>query len=252
MESMEFFAPFCLPFMAGATVMLALLLYKWGSWLYRMPRHDKALIVRGLPTHKTFGAIGEVIREALLHRSIWRVNPMLGYMHTSLAFGWFLLIAVGWIETVAHVGFRYVPLQGHVFFKYFAAGQIHSVFFDFVMDTLLAIILSGVALAWYKRVRSRALGMRRTTRHTAGDRIALSALWFIFPARLAAESLACALHGGGGWLTGTLGTALAAAVPHTALVTADTVAWWFYSSSLGIFLSRCPSRVTCTFSPRYR
>lgn len=240
MESMEFFAPFCLPFMVGATVMLALLLYKWGSWLYRLPRHNKALILRGLPTQKTFGAIGEVIGEALLHRSIWRVNPKLGYMHTSLAFGWFLLIMTGWIETVAHIGFRYVPLQGHVFFKYFAAGQLHSPFFDFVMDSLLALILSGVALAWYKRVRSRALGMRRTTRHTPGDRVALSALWFIFPARLAAESITCALYGGGGWLTGTLGTGLAAAVPATALETAQTVAWWFYSSCLGIFFVSMP------------
>ncbi len=240
MESIEFFAPFCLPFMTGATVMLALLLYKWGSWLYHLPQHDKALILRGLPTRKTLGAIGEVIEESLLHRSIWRVNPMLGYMHTSLAFGWFLLITVGWIETVAHVGFHYVPLQGHVFFKYFAAGQLHSAFFDFVMDTLLALILSGVALAWFKRVRSRALGMRRTTRHTTGDRIALSALWFIFPARLVAESITCALYGGGGWLTGSLGAGLSAAVPHAALEAADTVAWWFYSSCLGIFFVALP------------
>ncbi len=240
MESMEFFAPFCLPFMAGATVMLALLLYQWGRWLYHLPRHDKTLILRGLPTRKTFGAIGEVIEESLLHRSIWRVDPRLGYMHTSLAFGWFLLITAGWIETVAHVGFRYVPLQGHVFFRYFAAGQFHSPLFDFVMDSLLAVILSGVALAWYKRLRSRALGMRRTTRHTPGDRAALSALWFIFPARLAAESVTCALYGGGGWLTGTVGAGLAAAIPVAALETAQTVAWWFYSLALGLFFVAMP------------
>ena len=40
--------------------------------------------------------------------------------------------------------------------------------------------------------------MRRTTKHVPGDRIALSALWFVFPARLIAESTTCALYGGGG------------------------------------------------------
>ena len=123
----------------------------------------------------------------------------------SLAFGWFLLIAVGWAETIAYLGFRYVPLQGHVFFKYFATGLEHKPFFDFTMDLLLLFVLSGVVLAWGKRLYSRAMGMRRTTKHVPGDRVALSALWFVFPARLVAESATCALYGGGGFLTGSLG-----------------------------------------------
>ena len=113
---MTFFAPFCIPFMVGAAVMFIVLLWKWGLWLYRLPLADKKRILFGLPTRRTFSAIGEVVGESLLHRRIFRVNPLLGYMHMSLAFGWFLLIAVGWIETVAYLGFRYVPLQGHVFF----------------------------------------------------------------------------------------------------------------------------------------
>ena len=110
---MTFFAPFCIPFMIGAAVMFIVLLWKWGLWLYRLPLADKKRILFGLPTRRTFSAIGEVVGESLLHRRIFRVNPLLGYMHMSLAFGWFLLIAVGWIETVAYLGFRYVPLQGH-------------------------------------------------------------------------------------------------------------------------------------------
>ena len=43
-----------------------------------------------------------VVSESLHHRRIFRVNPLLGYMHMSLAFGWFLLIAVGWAETIAY------------------------------------------------------------------------------------------------------------------------------------------------------
>ena len=99
------------------------------------------LIVRGLPTRRTAEAVWEVVSESLLHRRIFRVNPLLGYMHMSLAFGWFLLIAVGWIETVAYLGFRYVPLQGHVFFKYFATGLEHKPAFDFAMDRLLLSLI---------------------------------------------------------------------------------------------------------------
>ncbi|MDE7122945.1 MAG: (Fe-S)-binding protein, partial [Alistipes sp.] len=115
---MSFFAPFCLPFMIGAAAMFALLAWKWGSWLWRLPQADKRLVARGIFTRATPEAVWETVRESLLHRRIFRIDPLLGYMHMSLALGWFLLICVGWIETVAYLGLRYVPLQGHVFFKY--------------------------------------------------------------------------------------------------------------------------------------
>ena len=169
---MTFYAPFCIPFIVGATAMFVLLLWKWGSWFAHLAPADRMRFVRGVPTRRTLGAVGEVVCESLLHRRIFRVNPLLGYMHMSLAFGWFLLIAAGWIETMAYLGLRYVPLQGHVFFRYFATNLDHKPFFDFLMDLLLLFVLSGVALAWFKRLRSRALGLRRTTRHVPGDRIA--------------------------------------------------------------------------------
>nr|WP_290016381.1 (Fe-S)-binding protein [uncultured Alistipes sp.] len=257
---MKFYAPFCLPFIIGATAMFAIVLGKWLVWLLRLPRADKMLILRGLPSRATFGAIGEVFCESLLHRRIFRVNPVLGYMHMSLAFGWFLLISVGWIETVAHLGFRYVPLQGHVFFKYFATSLEHKPFFDFAMDLLLLFVLSGVALAWGKRLRSKALGMRRTTKHVLGDRIALSALWFIFPARLLAESATCALYGGGGFLTGTLGEWMHDRIGMLALMNFESAAWWFYSSCLGLFFVAMPfsrymhifTEIPLIFLRRYR
>lgn len=237
---MTFFAPFCIPFIVGVAVMTAVLLLKWGSWLYRLPRADKLLIVKGLPTRRTLQAVGEVIGESLLHRRIFKVNPLLGYMHMSLAFGWFLLIAVGWIETMAYMGLRYVPLQGHVFFKYFATGLPHKPVFDFLMDAILLLVLSGVALAWGKRFYSRLLGMRRTTKHVPGDRVALSALWFVFPARLVAESATVAIYGGGGFLTGSLGAWLASHVEMLALLRLESVAWWFYSCALGLFFVALP------------
>ena len=238
---MSFFAPFCIPFMVGAAVMAVVLAVKYVSWVVHLSRADRKLLFSGIFTVQSIKAVGEVVSESLLHRRIFKVNPLLGYMHASLAFGWFLLIAVGWIETVAYLGFRYVPLQGHVFFKYFATGIAeHKPVFDFLMDLLLLIVLSGVALAWGKRLYSKAMGMRRTTKHVLGDRVALSALWFVFPARLVAESLTCALYGGGGFLTGSIGTFLAEHVSESALAALYEPSWWFYSTVLGIFFVAMP------------
>lgn len=257
---MTFYAPFCIPFIAGAALMFAVLLWKWGTWLWKLPRADKMLILKGLPTRRTLDALCEVVSESLLHRRIFRVNPLLGYMHMSLAFGWFLLIAFGWVETLSYLGLRWVPLQGHVFFKYFATGLEHKPFFDFVMDLLLLFVLSGVALAWGKRFYSKAMGLRRTTRHVVGDRVALSALWFIFPARLVAESVTCAIYGGGGFLTGGFGHWLAGHVNMLTLMTLESVAWWFYSSCLGLFFVALPfsrymhifTEIPLIFLRRYR
>ncbi len=257
---MTFYAPFCLPFILGALAMFAIVMTKWALWLYRLPRADKMAVLRGLPSRATLDAAGETICESLLHRRIFRIDPLLGYMHMSLAFGWFLLIAVGWIETIAYLGFRYVPLQGHVFFKYFATGLAHKPFFDFVMDLLLLFVLSGVALAWGKRLHSKAMGMRRTTKHVLGDRIALSALWIIFPARLVAESATCALYGGGGFLTGTLGGWMHDHLGVMASINIEAAAWWIYSSCLGLFFVAMPfsrymhifTEVPLIFLRRYR
>lgn len=239
---MTFFAPFTIPFIVGAGIMFFVLAWKYISWLRGLPKDDLKLILRGIPTTATLRSVWEVIRESLLHVRIFRVNPVLGYMHTSLAFGWFLLIAVGWIEVVAYLGSEFVPLQGHVFFKYFAAGKIanHIAFFDFAMDLLLAIVLSGVLLAWFKRLRSKAMGMRRTTKHTTGDRIALSFLWFVFPLRLAAESITAAIYGGGGFLTGSIGKALHNTLGTAVLENLYEPSWWLYSCALGGFFIALP------------
>ena len=257
---MTFYAPFCIPFIVGAALMFLVVAWKWLLWIVRLPKSDKLLILRGLPTVRTLQAVWEVVRESLLHHRIFRVNPLLGYMHMSLAFGWFLLILTGWIETVSYVGFRYVPLQGHVFFKYFATSLEHKPLFDFLMDLLLLFVLSGVALAWGKRFFSRAMGMRRTTKHVPGDRVALSALWFIFPARLVAESATCALYGGGGFLTGGLGGWMAAHIGVLPLMNLESAAWWFYSSCLGLFFVALPfsrymhifTEIPLIFLRRYR
>ena len=240
---MTFFANFCLPFIIGAVVMFAIVLIKYFSWLRNLPKSDMKLIVKGLFSSRSIAAAWEVVSESLLHRRIFRVNPLLGYMHMSLAFGWFLLIVVGWIETVAYLGFTWVPLQGHVFFKYFVplnGIEGHMPLFDFVMDALLLFVLSGVALAWFKRMRSRALGMKRTTNHILFDRVALSALWFVFPMRLISESITAAIYGGGSFLTGGIGTLLSRTINIDFLTHLYEPAWWGYSFALGIFFIAMP------------
>ena len=240
---MTFFAKFCIPFIIGTVFLFAVVLIKYISWLRDLPKSDLKLIVKGIPTHRTLTAIVEVVSESLLHRRIFRVNPLLGYMHMSLAFGWLLLIAVGWIETIAYLGFVWIPLQGHVFFKYFVPLNgitEHKPLFDFVMDFLLLFVLSGVALAWFKRMRSRALGMKRTTKHILFDRIALSALWCIFPVRLLAESITAAIYGGGSFLTGGIGSGLASIMSVNTLTLLYEPIWWLYSIALGTFFVAMP------------
>lgn len=240
---MTFFANFCIPFIAGATIMGVVIAAKYLTWLRQLPKKDWLLIIKNCLTWRTLTAVWEVVSESLLHRRIFKVNPKLGYMHMSLAFGWFLLIAVGWAETVAYLGFKWVPLQGHVFFKYFVplnGIEGHKPLFDFAMDALLLFVLSGVALAWLKRARSRVLGMRKTTNHILFDRIALSALWFIFPLRLVAESITAAIYGGGSFLTGGIGYLLAKSIGVEALNFAYEPAWWMYSLALGTFFVAMP------------
>lgn len=236
--------PFAIPFTVGCIVMFAILIYKYVRWTYRLPRSDKKLILRNLASRKSWQAVCETISEALLHRRIFRVNPMLGYMHMSLAFGWFLLIVVGFVETVAYMGWQMIPLRGHVFFKFYSREMEHYAewqhVFTNIMDALLLFVLSGVLLAWLKRLYSRLVGMRKTTRHVLGDRVALSALWMIFPLRLLAESTTSALWGNGGFLTGRLGELMAEHLSGTTLMTLEGVVWTLYACALGVFFCAMP------------
>lgn len=240
---MTFFAPFTIPFIVGTIFLFVALATKWILWIVRLPKVDKRLIAHNFFSLSTLVAIWEVVRESLLHVKIFRRNPLLGFMHMSLAFGWFLLIVVGWIETIVYLGFEMIPLQGHVFFKYFMplnGIEAHIPLFEQLMDALLLLVLMGVALAWFKRIASKTMGMRRATKHVLFDRIALSALWFIFPARLVAESLTAALYGGSGFLTGTLGGLIGELLPAEVLTTLYEPSWWFYSSALGLFFVAMP------------
>jgi Fe-S oxidoreductase len=233
------FHPFVIPFTAGAAFLFAVIVYKVYKWTSSLDRKQKFMVKQNIFTIKTIRAIIEVFREALVHRNIYRKNPVLGYMHMSLAFGWFLLIVFGKVKASFYAGTFFEPPWLAIFFNFFAIEKhtfLLSAQLTFLMDFLLLIILSGLSLAFIKRMKSTILGMKKTTQHSRFDRIALSSLWFIFPLRLLAESTTDALHGNGGFLTGFIGQL----IPSSAATFMELPLWWAYSLSLFFFFVALP------------
>jgi Fe-S oxidoreductase len=176
-------------------------------------------------------------------------------MHTSLAFGWFMLILIGNVESVYYSGRLFKPIYVSVFWRFFDPGPsfpqaVYQPGFAFWMDFFLLLVLSGLVLAIVKRFRSVWLGLKRTTRQRPVDRIALTALWLIFPIRLLAESATCGANGTGSFLTGTLGhlmslnlsLELSSSLEPCALCLEPYVLplWWAYSSVLLVFFVCLP------------
>src|SRR5665647_72216 len=228
------FHPLVIPFVVGTLFLIITIAFKYIRWINRLDSGQSAAIRKNIFTTKTIHAVAEIFREALMHRKIYKKNHLLGYMHISLAFGWFLMIVIGKIESSFYYNtFFGKPWLG-IFFKYFARTPHHYFMiipFSFIMDLLLLVTLSGVCLALFKRIRSRSLDIKKTTNHIISDRIALTALWCIFPLRLLAESSTAEIAGNGSFLTGTVGYLLAPlSVDHIELPL-----WWAYSICLCIF-----------------
>jgi Fe-S oxidoreductase len=234
------FDPFVIPFNLGLYFILIYAVARSIIWFRELSRPDKLRLQRGF-FGRAFGqSLKEIFFESLIHRKILKTNPRLGYMHMSLAFGWFLLILFGTLEADIFGGRHLNAPYKAIFFKFFNPdhGKTFSeVVFSFLMDLILAFILSGLILAIIKRFTPKALGMKKTTRLKVKDKIALTALWLIFPSRLLAESLTSGAYGTGSFLTGSLGSLLASFLP------AREVAypfWWLYSLSLGTFFFMLP------------
>lgn len=233
--------PFVLPFTIGLVFVVNYILWKWIYWISRLNWEDKKKIFKNFFTLKTPQAIWEVFMESLLHRKVFKKNALLGYMHMSLALGWFLLIILGNIETRYFTHGRINPPYFPIFFEFFEHDLIslnYGRFFTFTMDLLLLIILSGVGLAYFKRFRSKPLGMKRTTKHVPIDRLALTALWLIFPLRLFAQGVTAGLYDAGSFLTNPIGNALAASKLPIHLLYYPS--WWAYSFALGSFFVLLP------------
>lgn len=235
------FSAFVVPFYVSCIVLLLVLLYKYSKWISQIDKEQRRKILRNLFSRKLFSAIKEIFSESLIHRKIYKKNPLLGYMHMSLALGWFLMIVFGKVESVIYnhsflddpsmaVFFRYFVRDTHVFW-----GQEGL---SFIMDFLLLIVLSGVILAIIKRFRSYLFGMKKTTKQTVFDKFALTALWFIFPLRLLAESVTAGIAENGSFLTQSVGDFLMTL--NMPLESIELLCWWAYSLDLCVFFVCMP------------
>jgi Fe-S oxidoreductase len=234
------FDPFVIPFNIGLYFILFYVVYRCFIWFRDLSRQDKLRLQRGFFGYSFAQSLKEIFLESLIHRKILKTNLRLGYMHMSLAFGWFLLILFGTIEADVF-GTRHLnaPYKA-IFFKFFNPEHGRMGFeavYGFFMDLILAFILSGLILAIIKRFYSRTVGMKKTTRLKLTDKIALTSLWLIFPSRLLAESFTSGAYGTGSFLTGNFGAWLASFLPAQQMAYPF---WWLYSIALGTFFILLP------------
>jgi len=231
---------FTFPFVGGFFFLLIVVCIKFGRWISQLEVADRKKIVLNFFSLKTLMSVRESFLEGLIHRKVYKKNLLLGYMHMSLAFGWFLLIVIGHMEMGFYKNTLNFPFYKAVFYRHFNLMDEPFLFsdgFTFIMDLLLLIILSGVLLAYYKRFRKKSFGFRRTTKLKLGDKLALTSLWFLFPLRLFAESITAGIYNNGGFLTQTAGDLFATFLP---LETLFSPSWLAYSISLGCFFVALP------------
>ncbi|MCQ2260249.1 MAG: (Fe-S)-binding protein [Bacteroidales bacterium] len=234
---------FVIPFCLGVVSLLVVSVVKYYRWINQFDERQQRLVRENIFSWRFLPALWEAFREGLLHWRITRHNLILGYMHRSLAFGWFLLIVVGAIQAILACPDGH-PFYVAIFFNYFeprsrsiVAHPYSSLMAD-VMDVLLLYVFSGLVLAVMKKFWSRPMGMRQTTRHNLPDRVAKAALWCIFPLRLIAESYTSAIFHNGGFLVAALGDAFCYMGIDSRFV---EVHWWLaYSLALGVFFCLMP------------
>ena len=232
---------FVLPFVFGMLFVLTYCLVGLVRIIIQLPPQDRKRFFISLVTPKTMiKNVKDIFLKCLIHVDLWKRNKLLGYMHSSIAFGWFMLILVGHIEVflyTSHLGAK--ALYYPIFFRYFVAeteSTMKGALIFFLMDFFLLVVLSGIALAIIKRVRSRFFGMRRTTNPSFLDLIGLYSLWSIFPLRLLAESFTADISGGS-FLTKSLNYVFTEFLSNHANM---LPAWWAYSCALGIFFFVLP------------
>jgi Fe-S oxidoreductase len=231
---------FTFPFVAGFFFLLIAVIARAGRWILQIDSAERKKIFVNFFSIATLKSIKESFTEGLLHRKVFKRNKLLGYMHMSLAFGWFLLIVIGHIENGFYKNTLNFPFYKAVFYRYFNTTNEQFFFsngFTFIMDFLLLFILSGVFLAYYKRFHKKRFGFKRTTKLRLGDKIALLSLWLIFPLRFFAESFTAGIYNNGGFLTQNAGDMFSTLLP---LNTLFFPTWLAYSCALGAFLIALP------------
>ncbi len=240
------YSNFVIPFVVGISFMLIWLTAGLIRLLAKIPARDRRRLWKSLFIPKiALKNIKDLFCDCLFHTKIWKRKPLLGYMHSAIAFGWFMLIVLGHLEVALFVPKHLAWTEGGLFYPIFyrffvwinpGHVSLRGWFFFFLMDFFLLYVLTGVGMAIFKRFRSIVLGMRHTTKPSLADRIALYSLWLIFPLRLLAESFTADLSGG---------SFLTVPVNHLwHLIFGDKLffmpVWWAYSICLGLFFAAMP------------
>ena len=191
----QIFHPFVLPFVLGMAFVLTYCVVGLLRVIGQLPKDDRRQFWRSLVTPKTAWAnIRDLFGDCLFHVKIWKRNLVLGYMHTAIAFGWFMIIVIGHVMLFTLKPLEGVEVQGvermfpnfyyPIFFKYFAE---ETPVFAFLMDFFLLMIISGILIAVVKKIHSKIVGVKRVMHFGFADNMIRFALWTIFPFRLIAE-----------------------------------------------------------------
>ena len=234
------FNPFVLPFLFGMAFVLLYCFFGAIRLFLQLESQDKKEFIASLLNPKILWKdVKDIFLNCLIHVKLWKRNPLLGYMHSSIAFGWFMLIVLGHVECLLYMPHRLKLFYYPIFFNFFVAeseSTIGGAVLFFLMDFFLLMVLSGIVLAIIKRVRSRLFGMRRTSKLTLLDHVGLYSLWCIFPLRLIAEGFTAGISGGS-FLTVPLNKLFATFFgDHMNMLPT----WWAYSICLCIFMCVLP------------
>ena len=191
----QIFHPFVLPFVIGMAFVLTYCVVGLLRVIGQLPKDDRKKFWRSLVTPKTAWAnVRDLFGDCLFHVKIWKRNPILGYMHTAIAFGWFMIIVIGHVMLFTLKPLEGIETQGvermlpnfyyPIFYKFFAT---ETPVFAFLMDFFLLMIISGILIAVVKKIHSKIVGVKRVTKFGFADNMIRFALWTIFPFRLIAE-----------------------------------------------------------------
>ena len=244
------FDPFVLPFVISMTFVLLYCIVGMIRVICQLPKEDRRKFGRSLIYPKSaWKNIRDLFNDCLFHTKIWKRKPLLGYMHMSIALGWFMIIVVGHFESIT-----FSPLRGlevpfmqklmsnlylPIFFRYFAIEELSlkAQIISFLMDFFLLMIISGIFIAVVKKKKPRRVGMKRVTKFGVKEDLVRLSLWTIFPLRFLAES-SLANIAGGSFLTKYLGFELVFGGNYNE--TLSLVFWWLYSIDLAIFMTLLP------------
>ena len=244
------FDPFVLPFVISMTFVLLYCIIGMIRIIFQLPKEDRRKFLRSLIYPKSaLKNFRDLVNDCLFHTKIWKRKPLLGYMHMSIALGWFMIIIVGHFESIT-----FSPLRGlevpfmqkmmsnlylPIFFRYFAIEELSlkAQIFSFLMDFFLLMIISGIFIAVVKKKKPKKVGMKRVTKFGIKEDLVRLSLWTIFPLRFLAES-SIANIAGGSFLTKYLGFELVFGGNYNE--TLSLVFWWLYSIDLAIFMTLLP------------